>query len=74
MKAMHMFTTGDASRNPTFVFFADPDYFITNFPTNTCETCINPLFAWNHGDIQKEIGQTWLGMVGPGIKRQGFLL
>ncbi len=72
MKAMHVFTTGDPNRNPTFVFFADPDYFITNFPTNTCETCINPLFAWNHGDIQREIGQTWLGMVGPGIKHQGL--
>jgi hypothetical protein len=67
MKAMHMFTAGDPNRNPTFVYFADPDYFITDFPANTCETCINPLFAWNHGDIQKEIGQTWLGMVGPGI-------
>jgi len=72
MKAMHMFTAGDPSRNATFVFFGDPDYFITNFPTNTCETCINPLFAWNHGDIQREIGQTWLGLVGPGIKRQGL--
>ncbi|HMI96398.1 MAG TPA: hypothetical protein VK479_07795 [Micropepsaceae bacterium] len=67
MKAMHMFTTGDPNRNPTFVFFANPDYFITDFPASTCETCINPLFAWNHGDIQQEIGQTWLGMVGPGV-------
>ena len=72
MKAMHMFTTGDPSRNPTFVYFADPDYFISDFPASTCESCINPLFAWNHGDIQKEIGQTWLGMVGPGVKRKGL--
>jgi hypothetical protein len=67
MRAMHMFTTGDPNRNPTFAYFADPNYFITDFPSNTCETCINPLFAWNHGDIQNEIGQTWIGMVGPGV-------
>src|SRR5262249_38711734 len=28
------------------------------------------LFAWNHGDIQPEIAQTWIGLVGPGV-RQG---
>jgi hypothetical protein len=70
MKALHMFTTGDPARNPTFVFFADANYFITDFPTSTCETCINSAFAWNHGDIQPEIGQTWLGFVGPGVKHQ----
>ncbi len=71
MKALHMFTAGDPTRNASFVFFADPNYFITDFPTNTCETCINPLFAWNHGDIQREIANTWLGFVGPGVRSQG---
>jgi hypothetical protein len=68
MKALHMFTTGDLARNATFVLFADPNYFITDFPASTCKTCINPLFAWNHGDIQPEIANTWLGFVGPGVK------
>jgi hypothetical protein len=71
MKPLHMFTTGDPTRNPSFVFFADPNYFITDFPSNTCKTCINPLFAWNHGDIQDEIGNTWLGFVGPGVRDRG---
>jgi hypothetical protein len=71
MKALHMFTTGDPVRNATFVYFADPNYFITDFPANTCETCINPAFAWNHGDIQPEIAHTWVGFVGPGIRRLG---
>ncbi len=71
MKALHMFTTGDPARNATFVLFADPNYFITDFPPSTCKTCINPLFAWNHGDIQPEIANTWLGFVGPGVKRRG---
>ena len=71
MKALHMFTTGDPTRNASFVFFADPNYFITDFPSTTCETCINPLFAWNHGDIQREIANIWLGFVGPGVRSQG---
>ena len=70
MKALHMYTTGDPARNPTFAFFADANYFITDFPTSTCETCIGAAFAWNHGDIQKEIGQTWVGLVGPGVASQ----
>ena len=71
MKALHMFTTGDPARNATFVLFADPNYFLTDFPASTCETCINPAFAWNHGDIQPEIANTWLGFVGPGVRRKG---
>jgi hypothetical protein len=71
MKALHMVATGDPTRNPSFVFFGDPDYFITDFPASTCETCINPFFAWNHGDIQPEIANTWLGLVGPGVRRVG---
>jgi phospholipase C len=27
-----------------------------------------PSFAWNHGDIQNEIANTWVGFVGPGIR------
>ena len=70
MKALHMMTP-DTGRNPTFVYFADPNYFITDFPTTTCETCIQPAFAWNHGDIQPEISHTWIGMAGPGIRQLG---
>ena len=71
MKALHMIAAGDPARNATFVLFADPDYFLTDFPASTCETCINPAFAWNHGDIQPEIAQTWLGFVGPGVRKLG---
>jgi hypothetical protein len=73
MRALHMMVDADPARNPVFVFFGDPDYFITDFPSNTCETCIGPLFAWNHGDIQKEIATTWLGFVGPGVRREGVV-
>jgi hypothetical protein len=70
-KLLHMYTTGDLLRNPNFTFFADPNYFITDFPASTCETCIQPPFAWSHGDIQPEIANTWLGFVGPGIRDLG---
>jgi hypothetical protein len=73
MQALHMITTGDPARNATFTFFADADYFLTDFPTSTCETCVNPAFAWNHGDIQPEIASTWLGFVGPGVAAQSDL-
>ena len=71
MKALHMFTTGDPARNAQFVLFADPNYFLTDFPASTCLTCINPAFAWNHGDIQPEIATTWIGYVGPGVRNLG---
>ena len=71
MKLLHMYTTGDLNRNAVFTYFADPNYFLTDFPTITCLTCINPLFAWNHGDIQPEIATTWLGFVGPGVRNLG---
>jgi hypothetical protein len=70
MKALHMFTTADPARNPTFVYFADDDYYITDFPTSTCADCIVATFAWNHGDDQNVIGQTWVGYVGPGVVNQ----
>ncbi len=71
MKLLHMYTAGDPNRDPNFAFFGDPNYFLTDFPASTCETCINPAFAWNHGDIQPEIATTWLGFVGPGIRHLG---
>ncbi len=67
MQALHMMVASDPARNPTFVYFADNDYFITDFPTSTCADCTQAAFAWNHGDDQTVIGQTWLGFVGPGV-------
>ncbi|HEY4013910.1 MAG TPA: hypothetical protein VGM06_11275 [Polyangiaceae bacterium] len=67
MQAIHMMAASDPARNPTFVYFANDDYFVTDFPTTTCADCANPAFAWNHGDDQSVIGQTWVGFVGPGV-------
>jgi hypothetical protein len=71
MRLLHMYTAGDPDRNASFAFFGDPNYFLTDFPSNTCETCINSAYAWNHGDIDPEIANTWLGFVGPGVRNLG---
>jgi hypothetical protein len=76
-KALHMVNT-DPKRTPTFTLFGNPDFFITTSNSrcpdaaHSVPNCINPGFAWNHGDIQPEIAISWLGLVGPGVKRGGI--
>ena len=40
-------------------------------PSCGSNPCIDYHFAWSHGDIQPEIGTTWVGFVGPGIANNG---
>ena len=77
-KTLHM-QTFDPLRTPSFTLFANPDYFTTGStvcgtsatPTTACVTQ-TPGFAWNHGDFQPEITNTWLGLVGPGVDQAGL--
>ena len=69
----------DPKRTPSFTLFGDDDFFfqIGNVckgpaPDPGVPECVNPGFAWNHGDDQDEIGNTWFGMVGPGVDRHGI--
>jgi hypothetical protein len=72
MQALHMINN-DPNRTPTFTWFANPDFFFQTFtPSCGAAVCVNPRFAWDHGDIQPEIGNTWVGMVGPGVKSGGI--
>jgi hypothetical protein len=73
---LHM-VTADAKRTPNFIMFADPDYFLS--ATGNTTPCM-PLsdcsqegvgFAWNHGDFQPEVTNTWLGLAGPGVVKLG---
>jgi hypothetical protein len=74
--ALHMVNT-DPQRTPTFTLFANPDFFVSTFNTNcpdaahSVASCVAPGFAWNHGDINPEIGNTWVGFVGPGVQSGG---
>jgi hypothetical protein len=81
MKLLHMVPNA-ADRVPTFTIFANDNYFISaTSPTSAAhgKDCTQPPactseetgFAWNHGDFQKDITQTWFGMVGPGVAKQG---
>jgi len=71
MGLLHMITA-DPARTPNFTMFGAPDYFFL-----ACDACgsatptEDPTNAWNHGGIQPEIGQLWLGMVGPGVRQAG---
>ena len=77
MKLLHM-VTADPARTPTFTLFGDENYFIfSSGKTTSCASgtsCVTepPGFAWNHGDFQEDITKTWLGLVGPGIRKQGI--
>lgn len=65
MGLLHMITV-DPARTPTFTMFGDADYFFLSFGSTT--PVEDPGFAWNHGGIQPEVAQTWLGLVGPGVR------
>lgn len=72
MKILHM-VTGDPLRTPTFTSFANPDYYVTAGAADCSKPCVylGPAFAWNHGDFATDINTTFLGLVGPGVKRLG---
>src|SRR5439155_9972148 len=46
-------------------------FFQTFTPACGASVCVDYHFAWSHGDYTPEIGQTWLGFVGPGVKASG---
>jgi hypothetical protein len=70
-KALHM-VNADPARTPTFTLFANDDFFLTTSnPSCGGNPCVSPGFAWNHGDVQDEIGNTWAGIVGPGVASHG---
>jgi hypothetical protein len=72
MRILHM-VNADPARTPTFTLFGNPDIFFTAGSNPTCggNPCVAPGFAWNHGDVQEEIGNTWAGLVGPGVAAKG---
>ena len=78
---LHMISH-DPNRTPNFVLFGNPDYFLTA-SGHTTPPCTPPTdaascfvqsraFAWNHGDFQRDIVRTWLGVVGPSVRKLGL--
>ncbi len=75
-QTLHMINA-DPKRTPTFTFFGNSDFFFQGSNSATCGTptpvtCVDPKFAWNHGDFQDDIASTWLGVVGPGVASNGI--
>jgi hypothetical protein len=73
LKAIHMFNA-DQQRTMTFTMFSQPDYYFQTFSPcpSPSQGCVNDGFAWIHGDYSNDIGQTWLGLAGPGVKSGGI--
>jgi hypothetical protein len=73
-KTLHM-VNADPKRTPTFTMFGNADFFYqTTNLSGSCagsNVCVNPGFAWNHGDFQEEIANTWAAFVGPGVAANG---
>ena len=69
LAALHM-VNADPNRTPTFVDFGNPDFF---FQESNCSggatECAASGFAWNHGDVQNEIGEH-LGRHGRARRRE----
>jgi hypothetical protein len=77
MASLHMITS-DPLRTPTFIMFANADYFfqtpdtpVSCIPQSNCISA-DTGFAWNHGDFQEDIAHVQLGFVGPGVLRRGL--
>ena len=68
-KLLHMNTVADPARTPTFTFFGDPNFYFESFGPDTPVVFTGD--SWNHGDIQPEIGRTFIGIVGPGVRKLG---
>jgi len=68
LKALHMIT-GDPDRTPTFVMFANTNYYFQGQGPIIQQS---PGYAWNHGGVAPEINTTWVGFVGPGVRNTGI--
>lgn len=69
LNALHMIT-GDPKRTPTFVMFANPNWYFQEQAEGAIVTQQQD-YAYNHGGVAPEINTTWLGMVGPGVANNG---
>ena len=70
LATLHM-VNSDPNRTPTFVDFGNDDFYFQESNCSGVAECASPGYAWNHGDSQSEIGNTWVGFVGPGVANNG---
>jgi hypothetical protein len=77
LSLLHM-VTGDPRRTPSFVMFANPNYYLdatsSSCPPGAAQPgCVVQYQgdAYNHGDVAPDVNRTWIGFVGPGVKDVG---
>jgi hypothetical protein len=68
-KLLHLNSNADPNRSPTFTFFGNPNFFFQ--ATGSTTPPVSTSDAWNHGDLQPEIGRTFIGIAGPGVRNLG---
>ena len=68
-KLLHMSSSLDPARDPTFTLFWNPNFFFLS--GKSTKPTVGTGFAWNHGDTQPEIARTFIGIAGPGVKNLG---
>jgi hypothetical protein len=68
-RLLHMHSPADPARTPTFTFFGNPNFYFVS--SGSTSPVVFTGDSWNHGDIQPEIGRTFIGIVGPGVKHLG---
>jgi hypothetical protein len=72
-KALHMINA-DPQRTMSFTMFSQEDYYFQTYSpcSGKSQGRLNDSYAWIHGDYAGDIGQTWVGIVGPGVRNGGF--
>ena len=77
------YVNADPNRTPSFTVFPKPDFYMSSGTSDSCPSgttaanaaadcsSINNGYAWNHGYYAPEINNTWLGLVGPGVRHGG---
>jgi hypothetical protein len=63
----YFLTAGTAAGQPP----GTPSKFNCPNSANQAFVCVDYHFAWSHGDATDDIGRTWLGIAGPGVRQLG---
>jgi hypothetical protein len=78
------FGNADPARIPTFTVWPKPDIYFSDGTSDSCAAgttaataakgcvTIESEYGWNHGYYAPEINNTWLGLVGPGVRHIGI--
>lgn len=72
-KILH-YVTADPARTPSFTSFSGENEYVYAGPGSCDHPCVgvSPGYNWIHGGVFPDMTTIWLGLVGPGVRRQGI--